>query len=98
MNHEFQYKLFGAIAGVVGWIWIVASVAALYFLATAVCSDAPWSNFFWAVGTSIVAKWLTRGFADNQKRVAFETNLIAAGKTPEEAEREWRERYARGAL
>jgi hypothetical protein len=34
-----------------------------------------WTQFFWALGTSIVAKWLARGFDDNKKRVAFEARL-----------------------
>ena len=71
----------------------MASIAALYFLVMAAFSDSPWSRFFWALGISIVAKWLTRGFRDNQQRVAFKAELMAKGYSREEASKEWFDRY-----
>ena len=80
-------------AGILGWVWILAAVAALYFLAVAIFSDSPWSRFFWAFGIGAVAKWLARGFRDNQLRVAFVAELMGKGLSREEASKEWFERY-----
>ena len=49
------------IGGIFGWIWIVAGLAAIYFLGTAIFSSSPWSRVWWAVGVSVVSKWLARG-------------------------------------
>ncbi len=84
------------VGGILGWVWIVASIASLYFLAVAAFSDSPWSRFFWAVGVSIIAKWLARGFRDNQLRIGFEAKLVSEGRTLEDARKEWAERYMRG--
>ncbi len=81
------------VAGILGWVWILAAVAALYFLVVAIFSDSPWSRFFWAFGIGAVAKWLARGFRDNQLRVAFEAKLMGKGLSREEASREWFDRY-----
>lgn len=40
-----------------------------------------------------MAKWLAKGFRDNQQRVAFEAELIAQGYSPKEAAKEWLSRY-----
>jgi hypothetical protein len=42
------------------------------FLIGALFFDWPWSRFFWTVGVSIVAKWMLRGFKENQLRVQLE--------------------------
>ena len=85
------------IGGLFGWIWIGASIITLYFLAMVVLSDGTWSQFFWALGVSIIAKWLARGFEDNKKRVAYEAQLIAEGHSPEEAEKRWIQEYSGNA-
>jgi hypothetical protein len=84
------------IAGLFGWLWILASVAFLYFLAVAVFGDSAWSRVFWAFGVGAVAKWLAGGFDDSKKRVAFEADLVARGYTPEAAAKEWTDRYLGG--
>ena len=81
------------VGGILGWVWILASVAALYFLVVAIFSDSPWSRFFWAFGIGIVAKWIAKGFRDNQLRVAFIAGLVAKGLSHEDACKEWFERY-----
>ncbi len=83
------------LGGIFGWVWIVASVAALYFLVAAIFFDSPWSRFFWAFGIGVVGKWLAKGFRDNQLRVAFVAELMEKGLSREEAGREWFERYMR---
>lgn len=82
------------IAGLLGWVWVGASIAALYFLAIAVFSDGAWSQFFWAIGASIVAKWLARGVEDNKNRVAYVAGLVADGFSPEEAGEKWYQEYS----
>ncbi len=93
METKTKLVLLELTGGIFGWVWIIASLAALYFLATAVFSDSSWSRFFWAFGVSAVAKWLARGFQDNQQRVAFEAKLIAEGYSPDQAAKEWMSRY-----
>jgi hypothetical protein len=82
-------------AGLPGWVWILASLAALYFLAAAVAFHGAWSRLWWALACAAVAKWLARGFIDNQRRVAFEADLISKGYSAEEAGKEWIKRYSR---
>lgn len=81
------------ISGVLGWVWIFASLATVYCLIAAVFFHAPWSHLWWTLGTAVIAKWLARGFIDNQERVAFEADLVAKGYSPEDAGREWMRRY-----
>jgi membrane protein implicated in regulation of membrane protease activity len=75
METKSKLAFLKLIAGLFGWIWIGASIAALYFLAIVMFYGGTWTQFFWALGTSIVAKWLARSFDDNKKRVAFEARL-----------------------
>ena len=93
MQTKTKLVLLELTGGIFGWVWIIASVAALYFLAVAVFSDSPWSRFFWAFSVSVIAKWLAKGFRDNQQRVTFEAKLIAEGYTPEQSSQEWVSRY-----
>ncbi len=81
------------IVGIFGWVWIIASVASLYFFVIAIFANGEWSSFLWALGISAVAKWLTKSFQDNQQRVVFETQLIDQGYTREQAGKEWLSRY-----
>lgn len=81
------------VGGILGWLWILASVVALYFLVMATFFDSPWPRFFWALGIGAVAKWLAKGFRDNQQRVAFQAELMAKGYSREEASKEWFDRY-----
>ncbi|QYZ66994.1 MAG: hypothetical protein HPY30_13990 [Gammaproteobacteria bacterium (ex Lamellibrachia satsuma)] len=94
MKTNSKLAILQLMSGLFGWVWIIASLAALYFLAVAAFSDGLWSNFFWAVGISVVAKWLTRGIEDNKTRVAFEAKLVEEGHTPEEAGNIWLQQYS----
>jgi uncharacterized membrane protein YjjB (DUF3815 family) len=80
-------------AGLFGWAWMIASIAALVYLVLAIGFNGSWSTFFWALGIGIVAKWLAKGFQDHQARVAFEAKKIVEGMSPEEAGKEWLNRY-----
>ena len=83
------------VGGIFGWVWILASVAALYFMVAAIFFNSPWSRLFWAFGIGVVAKWFAKSFRDNQLRVAFVAELMEKGLSREVARKEWFERYAR---
>jgi hypothetical protein len=85
------------IGGIFGWIWIIASLAALYFFAVALMFSGRWSLFFWSFGTGALCKWLARGFNDSKNRVAYEAELISQGFSKEEAGRAWIEAYSGGS-
>ena len=72
MESKSKLVVLELLAGLAGWVWIGASIVALYFLATAVYSDGTWSRFLLALGTSIVAKLLVRGFETQKLRVLIE--------------------------
>ena len=77
------------IAGIFGRVWIIASFAAIVLLVVAIGFDGRWLLFFMAIGTSVIAKRLAKGFHDNKIRVAYEAQLIEQGYSPEEAGRKW---------
>jgi hypothetical protein len=93
MQVNIKLVILELVAGIFGWVWIIAGLAALYFLVMAIVANGPWSRCLWAIGVSGVGKWLLRGFEDNKRRVAFEADLISQGYTPAEAAREWVARY-----
>lgn len=75
------------IAGLLGWVWIIASLAGTYFFVLVIFFEGIWSDLFWTIGIGIVAKWLARGFEANRKRVASEaiqapTNVSYATTEP----------------
>jgi hypothetical protein len=88
-----KLMLLELVSGIFGWVWIIAGIAALVFLIWAIGFAGPWSRFFWAVGISVVAKWLAKAFMDTQIRVGFEAEKIAEGMSPAEARQEWIKRY-----
>jgi len=94
MNRKSKLAILELLVGLFGWVWIVASIVALYFLAIAVFSDGAWSQFFWALGTSIVAKWLARGFEENKERVAYEEKLIDEEYSHEETGKKTVQEYS----
>jgi len=55
--------------------------------------NGPWSYFWWALGATLVAKWLAKGFEDNKNRIAFESELVADGLSPNEAGEIWLKKY-----
>ena len=85
MTQQGKLAALELIGGVFGWIWIVSSVAALYFIYAVIWDDGTWTNFFWAIGAGVISKWLARGFNENKARVSVETHLMEQGMTAEEA-------------
>lgn len=63
-----------ALSGIFGWIWIIASIAAIYYFISAVIFSGAWSSFFLAFGVGVISKWLCRGFLANKQRVAAKQN------------------------
>ena len=98
MELRKKLVLLELIGGIFGWLWILASLATLYFLVAAIFFDSPWSRALWAFGTGVVAKWLAKGFRDNQVRVAYVAEQMEKGLSHEEASREWSERYMRNKI
>lgn len=74
---------------VFSWVWAISGIASIYFFAIAAFADGAWSNFFWALGISVVAKSLTRYFLQSEKQRKFEKQLMSEGYTREEAREEY---------
>ena len=85
--------IFEFLAGLFGWIWIGAGIATLVFAGLALFGDYSWWNVLYAVIVSGVAKWLARGFLDNQRRVAFEADMTSGGMSSKEAGDAWLRMY-----
>ena len=68
--------------GLFGWVWIGAGLVAVYFLVNAIAFDGQWRYVIWAVVVAGVAKWLTRGFMENQQRIAQESHLRSFARRP----------------
>ena len=82
------------VAGLFGWAWLIAGGFATYYLVMAIGFDGSWVPFLVALVVSGIAKWLTRGFDDNRKRVAFEAHLVAKGMSRKEAGEAWIRAYS----
>ena len=93
MTPRIQGTILELLSGLFGWLWIGAAIAAVIFAGLALFGDWSWWNVLYALIVSAVAKWLTRGFLDNRKRVAFEAEMMAKGMSPQEAAQEWMEAY-----
>ena len=93
MSTRAKLVILELISGLLGWVWLVAGAAAVFFAGAALFSDGSWSRFFWALAASAIAKWLAKGFHDNKIRVAYIANLMALGMSREEASKDWLDRY-----
>mgnify|MGYP006092203993 CR=1 FL=1 len=83
MNTKSKLVILELIGGIFGWIWIISSLAGIYFFISALFFEGLWTSFFWAFGTGGVAKLLARGFEANKKRVASEAAEISNRKSPD---------------
>ncbi|ACV68905.1 hypothetical protein [Desulfohalobium retbaense] len=89
METKPKLAILEIIACIFGWLWICASFAALYFIAMVIFSDGAWEPFFWALGVSVVSRWLAYGFKDNMKRVDHEENLTDKKYPPKNHVEDW---------
>lgn len=94
MKFKCQLVVFEVLSGVFGFVWIGSNIAVIVLFGLALFDYGNWWNVFYAATVSIVAKWLMRGFVDNQKRVVFEAHLVSKGMSPKEAGQAWLEAYA----
>jgi hypothetical protein len=78
--------VFEILGGVFGWIWIGSAVATIVLVLGALFAQVSWWNVGYAVGVGAIAKWLARGFIDNQKREQFEQSIVAKGASKKDAE------------
>lgn len=78
------------------WVWVLAGLSSLYFLAIAVLSDGKWSHFFLAVVVSFIAKGAARSFLYDEKKKLFVDQLISEGYTPDEALAEYQQQLTSG--
>lgn len=74
---------------VFSWVWAISGIATIYFFVIALFGDGAWSNFFWALGISVVVKSLTRHFLQSEKQGKFEKQLMSEGYTREAAHKEY---------
>ena len=72
MNVKKKLALLELAGGLLRWLWLIAGFAAVVSLVGALFFDWPWSRFLWAVGISVLGKWMLRGFKENQLRVYAE--------------------------
>ncbi len=95
MQTKWKLAILELISGLLGWVWIVAGLAAGYFLVAVIFLDGAWSWFFWSTAISVTAKSLAGGFRENQQRVAFEAELVSEAHSPTQARQERVERILR---
>jgi len=62
-------------AGILFLVCVVATVAALYLLTTAIFFGRPWAHFFWAFGVAVAAKWTLRLSRSYRSRTVLEAKL-----------------------
>lgn len=83
MQTKIKLAILELIAGIFGWVWLISSLAGLYFFAMAIFFDGLWSQFFWAFGIGVIAKWLAKGFEANKKQIALETLTVTSAVNSE---------------
>lgn len=67
-------------ADLFGWVCIIASAAAFYFLLAAIALNSPWARLWWTVFVAVISKWLAMGLMDNKSRVDEQVaGLVADG-------------------
>lgn len=96
MHTRTKVQALQVVEGIFGWVWIGASLVAIYSFGSALAFGGPWRRFFCAVGIGMVAKWLAVGTIDSRKRVAYEAALVNRGLPPDEAAHAWYAAYNGG--
>lgn len=78
MQTRTKLALLQLLGGIVGWAWIFLAIASVLLFASALVFHGRWSSFFWALGGSALAKFLTRGFMEAQESVHAESTRNSA--------------------
>jgi hypothetical protein len=76
--------------GIFAWVWIGATVVAIYFLYGALANDASWSNVLWSVAASFVSKQISAVLNANKQRLDYVDQLTERGYEQADAEAAWR--------
>lgn len=93
MQTKVKLAMIELISGICGWVWIILSLATIYFLVMALFFEGEWQSFFWAFGVGGISKWLARAFEETKQRIAYEAHLVSEGYTPELAREKWYMEY-----
>lgn len=93
MTTKQKLTILELVSGILGWGWLIAGAATLYFVVMAIGFDGAWANAGIAFAVGAVCKWLAKGFHDNKNRVAFEAEMVRKGMAPEEAGKAWLDTY-----
>lgn len=64
-----KLQILELIGGIFGWIWIIASLVAIYYFIVALFSDGSWMKFFIAMIVGVVCKGLCAGFNDTKNNL-----------------------------
>ena len=91
-----QAYIFAALAGIIGWIWLLSIPANLAIIIYALFFGGSWMWLLYSVVAGGVAKWLTRGLQDNADRVLIEDHLASLGFDDDMAGDIWKRAYAQG--
>ena len=84
------FVLLELLGGIFGWIWIAASIAAIFFLYGALANDGPWLYVLWSAVAGFVAKTIAVVLHENHRRLDYMDQLIQHGYPKSEAEAAWR--------
>lgn len=93
MKTQTKIVFLELVAGIFGWMWLLAGAATVYFTITAIWFEGSWNLILAAIFTSIICKWLAKGLNDNKLRVAYEAELVSRGMTSKEAGENWGQTY-----
>ena len=90
MQVKIELIILESIAGIFGWVWIGASIGAIYFLYQASANDGPWIFVLWSIVAGLVAKTIAVVVNDNQQRLPYVDQLMERGYPRSEAGAAWR--------
>ncbi len=82
MKIKLKLVILELVTGFLGWVWVGASLVTVYFLVNVIAFHGQWSDVIWAAVVAGTAKWLTRGFMENQHRIAEESHLRSFTRRP----------------
>ncbi len=86
------------LSGLFGWAWLLGSAFFVVAVGCALFKVWPWSYALYALGGSLVSKWIARAAIDNKRRVLIEETLMLNGMTKEQASQAWLTQYQKGQL
>jgi len=89
MKTTTKLVILGLLGGIFSWLWVVASVAAIYFLYEVLAHDAPWSFLLWSVVAGLVAKQSATSIYDAKRRLDYVDQLMDRGYVQVDAEAAW---------